>query len=117
MPTNASDPAGSIPDLLSMALEATRLLGRWSLVAQRHGNGCSCCPGLGEVRMDEVERHVLHGLRMRHPLLLDRESLLEFLRECVRRPGSHAAQAEQLHHLFGDVAKSIEHLEQIQRGF
>ncbi len=34
------------------------LLGRWAIIAERHGGGCSCCPGLGDVAIDEVEKRV-----------------------------------------------------------
>ena len=40
------------------------LLGRWTLIAQRHGGGCSCCPGLGEVAIEEVEKRVSDWLRL-----------------------------------------------------
>jgi hypothetical protein len=99
---------------LELALEATRLLGRWSMISQRHGGGCSCCPGLGDVDMADVERSVLEGLRRRHAVLKDRESLAALLRDCVARKG--AEKPESLRALFADVGMVIEDLERIQSG-
>ena len=101
---------------LETALEATRLLGRWSLIAQRHGGGCSCCPGLGDVSMDDVERHLLKTLRPRHAMLDGRESLTGFLRECVARNSSVVIEAEPLRALFSEVREAIGELERIQSG-
>ena len=44
------------------------LLGRWTRIVERHGGGCSCCPGLGDVAIDEVERRVTAWVAQRHPL-------------------------------------------------
>lgn len=44
------------------------LLGRWTRIVERHGGGCSCCPGLGDVAIDEVERRVTAWLAQRHPI-------------------------------------------------
>src|SRR3954467_3101865 len=46
-------------------IQAAMLLGRWTRIAERHGGGCSCCPGLGEVAIDEVERRVTAWLGQR----------------------------------------------------
>lgn len=91
-------------------MEAARLLGRWTLIAERHAGGCSCCPGLGDVSMDELEGRVLAWLRERHAPLRERGSLRALLRECIEGktrvdPG-----------LFGDVAEALDHLERVQAG-
>ena len=88
-------------DNLLAALTATRLLGRWSMVCNRHGNGCSCCPGLGDIDMTEVERLLTKDLRARHTLLKDREGFVEVLRECVGR--KFAAGGAELDALLEDV--------------
>src|SRR5256885_12609685 len=49
-------------------IQAAMLLGRWTRIAERHGGGCSCCPGLGDVAIDEVERRVSEWLAQRHRL-------------------------------------------------
>ncbi|MCC6473437.1 MAG: hypothetical protein IT514_06795 [Burkholderiales bacterium] len=106
----------TVADALETALEATRLLGRWSRISQRHGGGCSCCPGLGDVDMEEVERHLLKVLRPRHAMLAERDSLVEFLRECVARRSPAAGQTEPLRALFSEVRELLGELERIQNG-
>jgi hypothetical protein len=93
------------------AVEAARLLGRWTLIAERHAGGCSCCPGLGEVAMDEVEGRVLAWLRQRHAALGERGSLTGLLRDCVERRAAIAPA------LLADLAEALDELERIQAGF
>ena len=83
------------------------LLGRWTRVAERHGGGCSCCPGLGDVAIDEVERRVSEWLAQRHSL--DRP-FSSMLRACIseRRPLVDA--------LCADLDEALSHLERIQVG-
>lgn len=108
IPAAAADP-------LSIAVEATRLLGRWSLVSQKHEAGCSCCPGLGDVAVADVEQEILKDLRARHPDLGDAASVNELLRSFVlrARPGTVAAT----HALLADIDRIIGMLEQMQRGW
>jgi hypothetical protein len=102
-------------DSLLAALSATRLLGRWSLVCQRHdGGGCSCCPGLGDINMAEVERLLCKDLRTRHALLADRDGFVEVLRLCVAR--NFAAEQEDLSALLEDIGRAINELERVQNG-
>jgi hypothetical protein len=98
-----------------LAIEAALLLGRWMLVAQRHADGCSCCPGgMGNVSMGTVERSVLDWLRQSHPVLAEREDLASLLRECIeRKPGLSDAA---LTALFGDLSSALDHLERMQSG-
>ncbi len=106
----------AVSDTLETALQAARLLGRWSLVGQRHGGGWSCCPGLGDISMTDVEAHMLKSLRTQHALLQNRESFISVLRDCVKRTPIDGAQPEELESLFKDIGDMIEHLENIQRG-
>ncbi len=53
---------------LSAAVEATRLLGKWTKLAQGHvmfGSGCSCGVGVG-VRLQDFEQQILDYLHARH---------------------------------------------------
>jgi hypothetical protein len=93
------------------AVEAARLLGRWTLIAERHAGGCSCCPGLGEVSMDEVQGRVLAWLRERHASLEGERSLTALLKDCVERK----AVLEPA--LLADLSQALEDLEKIQAGF
>jgi hypothetical protein len=100
---------------LEMALEAARLLGRWGLVAQRHGGGCSCCPGLGDIDMAQVEAKLLEVLRKQHPLLERRASFTDVLRDCVRRTPLDEEPAA-VKALLRDFDLVLGDLEDIQRG-
>ena len=101
-------------DNLMAALTATRLLGRWSLVCQRHGGGCSCCPGLGDIDMEEVERLISVDLGKRHALMQDRKGFAELLRQCVSR--SLQAEPQALAALLEDIGRGIHELEKVQSG-
>ena len=53
----------------SAAFEATRLLGKWTRLAQGHvmfGSGCSCGVGSGTLRLQDFEPQILDYLRTKH---------------------------------------------------
>ena len=100
---------------LHLAIEAAKLLGRWTLIAEKHATGCSCCPGLGDVTMGEVEGNVVAWLRHKHPLLENRASVTGLLKDCIAR--SQPAGAEVLQPLFSDLDEALAHLERTQHGF
>lgn len=102
-------------DPLSIAVEATRLLGRWSLVSQKHEAGCSCCPGLGDVDVADVEKEILADLRARHAGMESVESISSLLKGFVARDRAGAAKATPA--LFSDIDRIIGVLEQMQRGW
>jgi len=102
-------------DSLHFAIEAAKLLGRWTLIAERHATGCTCCPGLGNVTMQQVEGKVFAWLRQKHPLLDTRGSVTGLLRDCIAR--SQPARPEVLQPLFRDLDEALGHLEQVQHGF
>ena len=100
---------------LKLAIEAAKLLGRWTLIAEKHANGCSCCPGLGDVTMEQVEGNVVAWLRTRHPMLESHASITGLLRDCIAR--SRPARADVLQPLFSDLDEALGHLERAQQGF
>jgi hypothetical protein len=100
---------------LQLAIEAARLLGRWTLIAEQHATGCPCCPGLGDVTLEQVEGNVVGWLRQKHPLLEDRESVTGLLKDCIAR--LQPAGAEVLQPLFRDLDEALAHLEQVQHDF
>ena len=100
---------------IQLAIEAAKLLGRWTLIAEKHAGGCSCCPGLGDVTMDQVEGSVAAWLRERHPVLENAKTVTGLLKDCIAR--SRPAGAEVLQPLFKDLGEALDHLEQVQRGF
>ena len=100
---------------VQLAIEAARLLGRWTLISDQHANGCSCCPGLGDVSIDEVEGSVAAWLRERHPFLKEGRTVSSLLRDCIAR--NEPAGADVLQPIFRDLDEALGHLEQVQRGF
>jgi hypothetical protein len=97
---------------LHLAIEAAKLLGRWTLIAEKHATGCSCCPGLGDVTMEQVEGNVAAWLRERHALLQNGSSLTALLKNCIVR--AEPAGAEVLQPFFKDLDEALGHLEQVQ---
>jgi hypothetical protein len=83
------------------------LLGRWTRIVERHGGGCSCCPGLGDVAIEEVEKRVTDWLGRRHPLS---SRFSDLLRQCIER---RAPLAPELHK---DIDEALSELERIQSG-
>jgi hypothetical protein len=92
------------------AVEAARLLGRWTLIAERHAGGCSCCPGLGDVSMGEVEGRVLDWMRSRHSGLAEGASLSALLKDCVQGKGRLDRA------FFDDLSEALDYLERVQAG-
>jgi hypothetical protein len=88
------------------------LLGRWTLIAERHAGGCSCCPSLGEVGMEEVEARVLAWLSGRHAGLSEKNGFTKILRDCIASPSSSPQQEA----LFNDIGEALEDLERMQSG-
>ena|SRR6185436_8155463 len=97
---------------LPVALRAANLLGRWTLVAERHGNGCSCCaPGI-DAPMETVEKSVTDFLKAKHPAL--KQNVTGLLRECVQRRAELDEAAATP--LFEDLSRAIDDLERMQLG-
>ena len=100
---------------IRLAIDAARLLGRWTLIAEKHSTGCSCCPGLGDVTMTRSRAALRPGFASVIP---------SFKTAKHHRPaqGLYCAlrsrpAPEVLQPLFRDLAEALEHLEQVQRGF
>ena len=83
------------------------LLGRWTRIVERHGGGCSCCPGLGDVAIGEVEKRVTEWLGQRHDV---GASFSARLRDCI------AARAALPAELRKDIDEALSELERIQSG-
>ncbi len=79
------------------------LLGRWTRIVERHGGGCSCCPGLGDVAIDEVERRVTDWLRLEAPFS-------RLLRECIEQRAALPAELQK------HIDEALAELERIQSG-
>jgi hypothetical protein len=98
LPTSSPSKA-SVDD----AIRAAVLLGRWTRIVERHGGGCSCCPGLGDVAIDEVEKRVTDWLRLERPFTA-------VLRECIERRSALSADLQK------NVDEALAELERIQSG-
>ena len=85
------------------AIQAAVLLGRWTRIVERHGGGCSCCPGLGDVAIDEVERRVTQWLRLPGPFPT-------LLRECIERRSALPPELQK------NLDEALSELERIQSG-
>jgi len=83
------------------------LLGRWTRIVERHGGGCSCCPGLGDVAIDEVEKRVTEWLRQRHSL---EDSLSDLLKKTISAGSALSAALKK------DIDEALSELERIQSG-
>lgn len=77
------------------------LLGRWTRIVERHGGGCSCCPGLGDVAIDEVEKRVTQWLGLPG-------AFSQVLRECIERRAPLPADLQK------NIDEALAELERIQ---
>jgi hypothetical protein len=109
----------------SAAFEATRLLGRWTKLAQGHvtfGSGCSCGVGVG-VRLQDFEQQILDYLHAKHGAAAveragyrEREagSVTALLR-AIATQGAAEQPAGQLA-LLADLGRSIDSFDELHRG-
>ena len=114
-------PAGT----LSTALEATRLLGKWTKLAQGHvmfGSGCSCGVGVG-VRLQDFEQQILDYLHTKHgAAAVERAGYREgeagsvtALLRAIATQGAVEQPAGQLA-LLADLERSIDSFDELHRG-
>ncbi len=132
--TPASPPVPAAP---SIAIESLRLLGKWTLLSQRHVSadmGCACCTGFGSsMRVQDFEQQILDYLHDKYSaagnahvvaLLADRAafrhqeagSIADLLRSLATRgglPGDGGARAAGTLAMLGDLANSIDSFEQM----
>ena len=110
---------------LSTALEATRLLGKWTKLAQGHvmfGSGCSCGAGVG-VRLQDFEQQILDYLHARHGAAAvehagyrqgEAGSVTALLR-AIATQGAVGQHADRLA-LLSDLERSIDSFDELHRG-
>jgi hypothetical protein len=114
-------PAGT----LSTALEATRLLGKWTKLAQGHlmfGSGCFCGVGAG-VQLQDFEQQILDYIHARHGAAAiegagyregEAGSVTALLRALATQ-GAVEQPAGQLA-LLADLERSIDSFDELHRG-
>jgi len=101
---------------LSAALEATRLLGRWTKLAQGHvmfGSGCSCGVGFGNLRLQDFEPQILDYLRAKHGDT-GHTAITELLRAIATQDSGKESSARLA--LLADLARSLDSFDELHRG-
>jgi hypothetical protein len=106
------------------AVEALRLLGAWTRLAQGHvalGSGCSCGGGLGSMPVAEFERDIVDYLRGKHPAFATQldasaQPIAALLRELARPSTAHARTTGAQHALLSDLSRTIESFERVHAG-
>jgi hypothetical protein len=100
---------------LSAAVEATRLLGKWTKLAQGHvmfGSGCSCGVGVG-LRLQHFEPQILDYLRAKHGDT-GHTAITELLRAIATQdPGKESGARLAL---LADLARSLDSFDELHRG-
>lgn len=99
---------------VSAAVEATRLLGKWTRLAQGHvvfGAGCSCGLGFANVRLADFEPQILDYLRTRHEVG-GFSAVSDLLRSIAREGGAKKGRLA----LLADLSRSLDSFEELHRG-
>ncbi len=97
----------------SAAFEATRLLGRWTRLAQGHvmfGSGCSCGIATGGLRLEDFEPQILDYLKTKHAVAVFAH-VADLLRAIATR-----AEGKEDGALLADLGRSLESFEELHRG-
>ena len=97
----------------SAALHATRLLGRWTKLAQGHvmfGSGCSCGVGFDNLRLQDFEPQILDYLRGKHGDT-GHTAITELLRAIATQDSGKESGA-----LLADLARSLDSFDELHRG-
>jgi hypothetical protein len=112
-------------EAFSAAVEATRLLGKWTKLAQGHvmfGAGCSCGVGMG-VRLQDFEQQILDYLHAKHgAAALERAgyrqgeagSVTALLRATATQGAAEQPSAQLA--LLADLERSIDSFDELHRG-
>ena len=100
----------------SAALEATRLLGKWTKLAQGHvmfGSGCSCGVGSGTLGLQDFEPQILDYLRAKHGDT-GHTAIVELLRAIATQDSGKESSARLA--LLADLARSLDSFDELHRG-
>jgi hypothetical protein len=107
-----SKPAGT----KTAAFEATRLLGKWTKLAQGHvmfGAGCSCGVGFGNLRLQDFEQQILEFLHGRHGDS-GYAAITQLLRAIATQDSGKDSSAPLA--LLADLARSLDSFDELHRG-
>jgi hypothetical protein len=98
----------------SAAVEAVRLLGRWTRLAQGHamfGAGCSCGVGVANLRLADFEPQILDYLKTRHGVG-GFAAVTDLLRSIVIQGGGPGEPLA----LLADLERSLDSFDELHRG-
>ena len=98
---------------ISAAVEATRLLGKWTRLAQGHvmfGAGCSCGAGFAGLQLRDFEPQILDYLKTKHAV--GGFSGVADLLSSIAREGAGGDRLA----LLADLARSLDSFEELHRG-
>lgn len=98
----------------SAAVEAVRLLGRWTRLAQGHvmfGAGCSCGVGIANLRLADFEPQILEYLNTKHGIA-GFAGVSELLRSIATK-GNGSGQPLAL---LADLERSLDSFEELHGG-
>src|ERR1700693_2901439 len=101
---------------LSAPFEATRLLGKWTKLAQGHvmfGSGCSCGVGFAHLRLADFEPQILEYLETKHGVS-GFAGVHDLLRSIVKQSEGEK-HGEQLA-LLADLERSLDSFDELHRG-
>ena len=99
---------------LSAAVEATRLLGKWTRLAQGHvmfGAGCSCGVGFGNLQLKDFEPQILDYLKTKHGVA-GFAGVAELLRSIATKSEGRGGELA----LLEDLGRSLDSFEELHRG-
>jgi len=98
---------------ISAAVEATRLLGKWTRLAQGHaffGGGCSCGLGFASLSVRDFEPQILDYLKSKHGVG-GFAGVPDLLRSIVKE-GEREGQLA----LLADLERSLDSFDELHRG-
>jgi hypothetical protein len=99
---------------LSAAVEATRLLGKWTRLAQGHvmfGAGCSCGIGLANLRLADFEPQILDYLKTKHGVA-GFAGVADLLRSIAMKGEGRGDPLA----LLADLERSLDSFDELHRG-
>jgi hypothetical protein len=99
---------------ISAAVEATRLLGKWTKLAQGHvmfGAGCSCGAGFSNLGLRDFEPQILEYLKTKHGIS-GFAAVPDLLRSIVKESKEEKDQLA----LLADLSRSLDSFDELHRG-
>jgi hypothetical protein len=98
------------------AVEATRLLGKWTKLAQGHvmfGSGCSCGVGFANLRLADFEPQILEYLKTKHGVT-GFSGVPDLLRSIVKQSEEEKDGGRLA--MLADLERSLDSFDELHRG-